>query len=118
MGFIRRNGGSMAESTILEYVSEITEFNDMSEFVNDKDLDKALDLIIKLVMKPDVPAAKATELIIQLQALSAKFAVMARYYTSFEKGVEASKKKNVYYTMSDSIDKLAAAVKYSIRGNY
>lgn len=108
----------MAESTVLEVVSEVTEFNEMSEFMNDPDLDKALDLIVKLVMKPDVPAQKATELIIVLQALSAKFAVLARYYTTFEKGAEASKKKNVYYTTSDAIDKLAAAVKYSIRGNY
>ena len=108
----------MAEPTVLEAVSTVSEFNELSEYMDDKDLDKALELIIKLVMKPDIPAAKAPELIILLQALSAKFAVMARYYTTFEKGTEASKKKNAYYTISDSIDKLAAAVKYSIRGNY
>ena len=108
----------MAEPTTLELISEITEFNDMSEYMNDKELDQALSLIIKLTMKPDIPPHTAATLIVKLQALSAKFAVLARYYTTFEKGVDASKKKNAYYTMSEAIDKLAAAVKYSIKGSY
>jgi hypothetical protein len=103
---------------VLETVSTVTEFNDIKAFMNDPELDEALDLIIKLIMKPDVPAGKSPELIVRLQALSAKFSMLSRYYTTFEKGTEASKKKNAYYTISDSIDKLAAAVKYSIRGNY
>jgi len=101
--------------TPLEIISQVTEFNDLSEFMQDKDLDKALEFVVKLVMKPDVPAAKAPELIIQLQALSAKCAILARYYTTFEKGVEASKKKNAYYTMSDSLDRLVDALKYSAK---
>jgi hypothetical protein len=87
----------------------------MTDFMNDPDLDTALELIIKLITKPDVPAAKAPELIVKLQALSAKFSMLARYYTTFEKSGEASKRKNVYYTASDSIDKLVDAVKYSAK---
>jgi len=102
-------------SNLLEDVSKITEFNDMKEFMNDPDLDEALDLIVKLIMKPDVPAGKAPELIVRLQALSVKFAMMSRYYTTFEKGGESSKKKNVYYTAADAIDKLVDAVKYMAR---
>jgi hypothetical protein len=100
---------------VLESISKITEFNDMKEFMNDPDLDEALDLIIKLVMKPDVPAAKSPELIVKLQAMSAKFAMLARFYTTFEKGGESAKKKNVYYTASDAIDKLVDSVKYLAR---
>ena len=103
------------QSTVIEQISQITEFNDMSEFMNDKDLDAALDLIIKLITKPDVPSAKAPSLIVQLQAISAKFAMQARYYTTFEKGGDASKKKNTYYTAADTIDKLVDALKYSAR---
>ena len=103
------------DKNVLESISEITEFNDISEFMNDKDLDKALDLIIKLITKPDVPSSKAPELIVTLQSLSAKFSMLARYYTTFEKGGDSAKKKNVYYTISDSIDKLVDALKYSAR---
>jgi len=101
--------------TILESVSKITEFNDIKEYMADPELDEALDLIIKLVMKPDVPAGKSPELIVRLQALSAKFAILARYYTTLEKGGESAKKKNVYYTASEAIDKLVDAVKYLAR---
>lgn len=114
MGVTRRIGRSMAESTI-NLISEVTELNDISEYMNDKDLDEALSLVIKLIAKPDVPSTKAPDLIVQLQALSTKFAILARYYTSFEKGVDASKKKNVYYTVNAAIDKLVDSLKYSAK---
>lgn len=101
--------------TVLEQISNITEFNDMSEYMSDKDLDDALETIIKLITKPDVPSTKAPALIVKLQAISAKFAMQARYYTTFEKGGEASKRKNTYYTAADAIDKLVDALKYAAR---
>lgn len=101
--------------TVLEHISKVTEFNDMSEYMQDKDLDLALDLIIKLISKPDVPAGTAPSLIVKLQAVSAKLAMQARYYTTFEKGGENSKKKNTYYTAAEAIDKLVDALKYSAR---
>lgn len=103
------------KDNILESISNVTEFNDMKDFMNDPDLDEALDLIVKLIMKPDVPAGKSPELIVRLQALSAKFSMLSRYYTTFEKGGESSKKKNVYYTVSDALDKLVDSVKYLAR---
>ena len=104
----------MTESTI-DQISALTEFNDMKEFMNDKDLDYALDLIIKLIAKPDVPSSKAPDLIIKMQALSAKFAMLSRYYTTFEKGGDNAKKKNVYYTAEEAINRIVDALKYSAR---
>lgn len=101
--------------TVLENISKVTEFNDLSEYMNDKDLDLALDLVIKLIAKPDVPASTAPSLIVKLQAISAKLSMQARYYTTFEKGGENSKKKNTYYTAAEAIDKLVDALKYSAR---
>ena len=100
---------------ILEKISEVTEFNDLKEFMKDPELDSALDAIIKIVTKPDIPPAAASVLIIKLQAISAKLSILARYYTTMEKGDIASKKKNVYYTVADSIDKLVAALKYGVK---
>jgi hypothetical protein len=105
----------METKSTIELISEITEFNDMKDFMNDKDLDEALDLIIKLITKPDVPATKAPELIVRMQALAAKFAMLSRYYTTFEKGGENSKKKNVYYTAEEAITRLVEALKYQAR---
>lgn len=105
----------MSDQNILEQISEVTEFNDIKNFMQDANLDKALDLIIKIIAKPDIPPAAASIAIVELQALSAKFSILARYYTTLEKGEVASKKKNVYYTVSDSIDKLVASLKYMVK---
>ena len=103
----------MAEQpTTIELISKITEFNDMSEYMNDPDLDTALEMIIKLITKPDIPSTKAPVLIVQLQAISAKFAMQARFYTSLSKD---SNRKNIYYTAADTVDKLVDALKYSAR---
>lgn len=105
----------MAEQPIIELISQVTEFNDISEYMTDKDLDTALETIIKIISKPDVPSTKAPALILQLQAISAKLSIQARYYTTFAKGGENSKKKNTYYTAAEAIDKLVDALKYSAR---
>ena len=102
-------------NSLIETVSALTEFNDIYEYMQDNDLDQALDLIIKLISKPDVPSATAPSLIVKLQAISAKLSVLARYYTTFEKGGENSKKKNTYYTVAEAIDKLVDSLKYSAR---
>ena len=105
----------MTDKPVIELISELSEFNDIKEFMNDKDLDFALDLIIKLIAKPDVPSSKAPDLVVKMQALSAKFAMMSRFYTTFEKGGENAKKKNVYYTAEEAINRLVDALKYSAR---
>lgn len=105
----------MIENNIFESISEVSEFNDLSKYMNDADLDEALALVIKLIVKPDVPSSKAPELIVRLQALSAKFAILKRYYMTFEKGTEASIKKNTYASMTDAIDKVVDSLKYIAR---
>jgi hypothetical protein len=107
------------EST-LEFINQITEFNDLHEFMNDKELDEALGIIVKIMMKPDIPSVQAVALIGKLQAMSAKFGILATYYTTIGKGPSGSAnntKKNVYYTMKESLDKIVDALKYLARYN-
>lgn len=107
----------MSDST-LELISKVTEFNDLHEYMKDEQLDRALATIVKLLMNPDVPSAKAPMLIIELQALSAKFAVLASYYTTIAKdktGTPNNNKKNIYYTANEAINRLVDALKYSAR---
>lgn len=107
------------EST-LDYINQVTEFNDIHEFMNDPELDEAMAIIVKIMMKPDIPSVQAVALIGKLQAMSVKFAVLATYYTTVAKGPSGSinnTKKNVYYTMKDSIDKMVDALKYVARYN-
>ena len=107
----------MAESA-LEIISEIDEMCEVSDFLEDQDIDEAMSLIVRLIMNPDVSPQKAPPLIVKVTALSAKFQVMAATYTNLRKGKAGSdeyKKKNLYYSLADALEKLSNSLKYLVR---
>jgi hypothetical protein len=104
----------------IDLINQVAEFNDINEFMKDDEVDEALALIVKIYTKPDIPSTQAVVLIAKLQAMSAKFGILATYYSTIAKGPTGSinnKKKNVYYTLKDSIDKLVDSLKYVARLN-
>jgi hypothetical protein len=101
------------ENSTADLLNEINQFNEISEFMQDKELTEALVVIAKLISNPDIPPAKATLLITRLQSYSAKFAMLASWYSHVKKDERA--KKNIYYSARESIDKLVDALKYSVR---
>ena len=111
---------STTDKNPLEFISDITEFNDLHDYMKDEQLDRAMNVVIKLLANPDIPAAKAPQLIIELQAISAKFGMLASYYSTIAKdkaGTMNNNKKNVYYSVKESVDKLVDALKYVVRYN-
>ena len=117
---IDRMLGKVTEKNSLELISNITEFNDLHEFMKDEHLDKTLAIVVKMLMNPDVPAAKAPLLIIELQAMSTKFAILASIYSTILKdkaGTENNNKKNIYYSVKESLDRLVDSLKYVVRYN-
>ena len=117
---MNETGKKNMEKNSLEVISTITEFNDLHEFMQDEQLDRAMSAIINIIAKPDVPAAKAYILIAELQAISAKFGILASYYSTIAKdkaGTVNNNKKNIYYSVKESIDKLVDALKYVVRYN-
>jgi hypothetical protein len=108
----------MSDKSVLELISDVTEFNDLHDLMKDEQLDRALAIIVKLIMNPDIPSAKAPMLIIELQAISAKLTVLAAYYTTIARdksGTLNYNKKNIYYSAKEAIDRLVDALKYAAR---
>jgi len=106
------------EKSVAELISEITEFNDISLYLMDKDVDEAMATVIKLITKPNVPATVAAPLVVKLQALSTKFALQAKYYMLYgttETKEEKTRKKNTMMTLSAELEKLSNAVKYLVK---
>jgi len=114
----KKDGQSMSDNA-LELISSITEFNQIHEFMNDEQLDRAMEIVIKLVVNQGkIPAIKAVPLIVELQALSTKFALLSAQYATFDSGPARSDKahrKNVYYSAKEAINKLVDALKISAR---
>ncbi len=103
----------------LQLVSSITEFNSLHEFMSDAQLDRAMEIVVKLIVKQgEIPAIKAVPLIVELQALSTKFALASAKYATYDAGParsESAHKKNVYYSAKDAINKLVDALKISAK---
>lgn len=101
--------------TTVDLLNQVHGFNEISEHMQDEELTQTLVLIAKLISKPDVPASVGVELIVKLQAYSAKFAMLASWYTNVKKDERA--KKNIYYSAKEATDRLVDALKYAVRIN-
>jgi hypothetical protein len=102
------------DRSIIELVSEVSEFNELSKFMNDPDLDLVLGYVVKLIAKPDIEPGKVNRLIVQLQAISAKFGMLKRYAMSLGdmQDKDEKKKKDIYFTAQEVVDDLVNALKY------
>jgi hypothetical protein len=106
------------ESSTLDLVSTVSEFSEVHDYLEDEDVDLVLARIVRLCAQPNVQPHTAAKLVIELQAMSAKFAVLATYYQGIgKKGTEESHRKNMYYTLRDATARLSDALKYAARSD-
>lgn len=98
------------DKTTLESVNGLVE---ISEYMDDKELTTSLEMIAKLIIRPDIPINIATVEIVRLQAIAAKLALKATWMANVDK--ENRAKKNIYYTAAESVNNLVSALKYITR---
>ena len=111
----------MHEDNILDYINKVTEVNDTSKYMKDENLDQALALIVKLMFKPEIPKARLTELLVQIESLAATLNAKKVYYTVLDKGPSGSdqnNKKNIYFGVVENLYRISDAIKYMIKGAY
>ena len=96
--------------TTIDMINGLAE---ISEYMKDEELDTALTMVAKLILKPDIPINVATIEIVRLQAIAAKMSFKATWMANVEKGDRA--KKNIYFTAAAAINELVAALKYITR---
>lgn len=117
--FCKKVKGEDMPTNELELTSTVTNFNEIHEFMQDPQLDRAMELVVKLIMnRGEVPLTKEVLLIKELQALSTSFALKAAQYATFDSGAarsEKAHKKNVYFSTKEAINKLVDALKISVK---
>ena len=96
--------------TTLESINGLAE---IAEYMEDEELTTSLEMIAKLIVRPDIPIAVATVEIVRLQAIASKLALKATWMANVDKSNRA--KKNIYYTAAESINNLVSALKYVTR---
>jgi len=108
----------MDDKSILELISKVDEFVEISDLFDDRDMDIALSKVVRIVSNPDINPASATTAIIHLQALATKFRIQASWLKNCSKpkpGEEDYKKKNMLFSMVEAIEALVNALKYAVR---
>lgn|SRR5690606_1403944 len=101
-------------------VSDIQDFIDLHEVVEDEELQKAIDIALKCIVKPDIPVATAKKVMLQMQGYAFKFKMQGLVYMQIHKGAAATKeniKKNAYFYASEQCHELAQTLKYLSREN-
>ena len=98
------------QQTTLDMVNGLAE---IAEFMQDEELNTALTMIAKLIIKPDIPMPVAAIEIVRLQAIAGKLALKATWMANVDKNNRA--KKNIYYTAAEAVNNLVSALKYIMR---
>ena len=103
--------------TIMTEASKTPEWADeLSQFIEDEDVDKVIALVLKII-DGDIPDAnKIAVVCARLQAYNVKFRTQFSAYMSYKKGTtEANMKKNHYKELYTGIDRLVDSLKYLMR---
>jgi hypothetical protein len=89
---------------------------EVKAYMDDEDLSKTLDLVVRIIANPNIPPQKVAVLCTQLEAYALKFRLMFVGYMSYKKGTtEANMKKNHYKELYTGLDRLVDSLKYLVK---
>ena len=99
-------------------VNEIADLAKTVEFMEDAEVEKALDKVIELIGNPVMNQEKAAVLIVYFQALSTHFTARGSAYVyalgASKTGPDA-KRKGMYLTLAKKCDDMSNALKYMVK---
>lgn len=106
----------MTDSHNIGTIEQVRNVKQITDRMGDPEVDKALAIIVELLRKPDVKKDEISHAITRLEALSAYFGVEASWYKGWGKsGVDERYKKDMYYSLRESFQRLADSVKYQAK---
>lgn len=100
-------------SNVFEQMSDIMELGEVNDFMDDPHVEKALLKLTSILGKQDINPIHVAKHVVECEALSALFAVKAKYYMSIGKDQpNYREKKGFYFTLHEAFHELAASLKY------
>lgn len=89
---------------------------EVKDYMDDEDLSKCLDYVVKVIANPNVPPHKVAQVCVQLEAYAIKFRLQYSAFMSYKKGTtEANMRKNHYKELYTGIDRLVDSLKYLVK---
>lgn len=105
----------MEKKTTMEYVNEFATLAELNEFMDDETITTLIAKVVKMIGDQSIPPHVAVQLMIELEAHAAKFALEATYFAHVKKGQENRDRKNVYFTAKEVTQRLVDTLKYAAR---
>lgn len=103
----------MEKNEVPESILQIYELNKINEKLEDPEVTRVLKCVTLIMAKRTVPANKAVDLIVELQAIAFNFHLKYKYYMLLGKGEpDAQLKKNLYASLAEATKELVSAIKY------
>lgn len=107
-----------ARKEVFVIVADIADLVKTVEFMEDEEVEKAMDKVLSLVANPVMNQEKAAVLIVYFQALSVHFTTRGSAYVyaigASKSGPEA-KRKGFYLTLAKKCDDMSNALKYMVK---
>lgn len=112
------------EPRVHELLLSVAELNNISEFLQDEQVNQTLAHVVSLIEDPNKPPHLAATLVVALTAISVAYNLKAKNYqllAPMQSGLTADEKKsitvkkNLYYSLSEGTEKLANALKFIVR---
>ena len=107
--------------TGLERMSNLQDFVDLDEITQDEELNKAIELALKCIAKPDIPYAEVRKAMVLFQGYAFKFKMQALVYMQIhvgKTGTQENVKKNAYMYASEQCHEFAQTLKYLMREQF
>lgn len=95
-------------------LKDVAELQEIADFLEDEDVTRALALILKLSEESPSPQV-VVRLITELQAKSFILKMKAKYHMILQSGTDSTKRKNLYFSMSEGIDRVVDSLKYVVK---
>lgn len=103
----------MESSEVADRIIQVYELNKINEKLEDPEVTRVLKCVSLIMSKRTVPANKAVDLIVELQAIAFSFHLKYKYYMLLGKGeTDAQLKKNLYASLAEATKELVSAIKY------
>jgi hypothetical protein len=103
-------------SELRKFMSDNKWVEELEEFMQDEDVNKVLELVVKIIAGGVPEPSKIAPLMVRLEAYNIKFRSQFSAYMGYKKGTsEANMKKNHYKELYTGIDRLVDALKYLIK---
>ena len=101
-------------NNMIDLVAGVAELQEIADYLQDDDVTESLALVIRIGHESPKPQT-VVKLITKLESKAFQFRMKGKYHMVLEKGGDAAKRKNLYMSLSEGLQRIVDSLKYIAR---